>query len=453
MLAEASRRFSKWAFKKRESPMSVAEAFAAFDLDGSGALGVDELRAVLSRPGGGSALSDAEIQDIIAEFDANGDGELQLEEFTEMWAPEEPAKPRRGSILRRLSRSSSSDAADADASFSSSADGSFTKARRNSILGFGRSSKADKTEDGAATDSFAKKKKRSALSVAPTAAGSPAAAGAPGTAAGSKADWLSAARRCVLLDGLPKNELNFVYKSSHAITTREGDVIFSQGDFPSCLYLVHSGLYRASVGGRSGQQRRARDYGEATSFGSCELLSHIGGRSCSVIALSGGVLWSIPRRVVETKLKIPPPLKIAGLLDFCTSVKLFETIASQRERLVQLCRGALALEFGAGDVIVEEGDEADAIYIVRKGSVLTTQQGSTFQLSLPAPRAFGESALFADEWLRKRQASVLAGAEGASVLRWPVAAIEALVGFELQVTASPAECPLSTPLGGPSKAP
>ena len=51
--------------------MSVEAAFHHFDTDHSGALSVDELREVLKRPGGGAPLSDAEIQEIIDEFDAS----------------------------------------------------------------------------------------------------------------------------------------------------------------------------------------------------------------------------------------------------------------------------------------------------------------------------------------------------------------------------------------------
>ena len=67
--------------------MTTRQAFNVFDKDGSGSLSVDELRAVLSRPGGGAALTDEEISAIIAEFDANGDGEIQYEEFVTMWEP------------------------------------------------------------------------------------------------------------------------------------------------------------------------------------------------------------------------------------------------------------------------------------------------------------------------------------------------------------------------------
>ena len=42
---------------------------------------------MLTRPGGGSPLSLDEVQAIIEEFDTDGDGELQFEEFAVFWAP------------------------------------------------------------------------------------------------------------------------------------------------------------------------------------------------------------------------------------------------------------------------------------------------------------------------------------------------------------------------------
>lgn len=64
----------------------IRNAFALFDKDGSGALSVEELRSVLTRPGsGGPTLTDADVASIIADFDTNGDGEISLEEFAPLW--------------------------------------------------------------------------------------------------------------------------------------------------------------------------------------------------------------------------------------------------------------------------------------------------------------------------------------------------------------------------------
>ena len=63
----------------------IRDAFAVFDSDGSGALSAEELRAVLTRPGTGLQLSEADAAEILADFDTNGDGELQIDEFRPLW--------------------------------------------------------------------------------------------------------------------------------------------------------------------------------------------------------------------------------------------------------------------------------------------------------------------------------------------------------------------------------
>ena len=62
----------------------VEAAIQLFDVDGDGSLSVEELQAVLQRPGGGAPLSDEDVQAVIDKFDANGDGKIQLSEFCEL---------------------------------------------------------------------------------------------------------------------------------------------------------------------------------------------------------------------------------------------------------------------------------------------------------------------------------------------------------------------------------
>ena len=76
---------AKKAADKREKELRAA--FNVFDTDGSGSLSVEELKAVLMRPSGAAPMTSAQVQQIIDEFDANGDGELQFEEFASWWAP------------------------------------------------------------------------------------------------------------------------------------------------------------------------------------------------------------------------------------------------------------------------------------------------------------------------------------------------------------------------------
>lgn len=56
-------------------------AFKMFDKDNSGALSPDEIKEVLCF---NSSVDPEEVDKIIAEFDENGDGEIQFDEFCNM---------------------------------------------------------------------------------------------------------------------------------------------------------------------------------------------------------------------------------------------------------------------------------------------------------------------------------------------------------------------------------
>ena len=66
------------------SSMSHTKAFNLLDKDSSGSISVSELKSALVKEGL-SEVSEAEIQSLIDQVDANGDGELQLDEFEIFW--------------------------------------------------------------------------------------------------------------------------------------------------------------------------------------------------------------------------------------------------------------------------------------------------------------------------------------------------------------------------------
>ena len=64
----------------------IREAFEAFDEDGNGAISVEELQKVLTKPGTtNTMLTEEEVKAVIARFDENGDNLLQFDEFAALW--------------------------------------------------------------------------------------------------------------------------------------------------------------------------------------------------------------------------------------------------------------------------------------------------------------------------------------------------------------------------------
>ena len=63
------------------SVSELRDAFARFDANGDGFLSVDELVGILTRPGGGDPMTDADARAFVERHDKNGDGRLDLAEF------------------------------------------------------------------------------------------------------------------------------------------------------------------------------------------------------------------------------------------------------------------------------------------------------------------------------------------------------------------------------------
>ena len=80
---------------------AIRRAFQLFDTDGDGALSVEEMQAVLKRPGGGGLLSDEDVQNVINDFDQNGDGVLQYEEFVQLWLSMTQGAPNKPPLLHQ----------------------------------------------------------------------------------------------------------------------------------------------------------------------------------------------------------------------------------------------------------------------------------------------------------------------------------------------------------------
>ena len=70
------------AAKERQDIASLKESFEVFDGDGNGTLDAEEVVEILTRmTGDGTELSIEDAREFIAEFDRDGDGELNVNEF------------------------------------------------------------------------------------------------------------------------------------------------------------------------------------------------------------------------------------------------------------------------------------------------------------------------------------------------------------------------------------
>ncbi len=369
----------KWLWQEGENSKSrvrtVRMSFDAIDTDGNGSLSFAELKSSESIR---TALSEAEIEQLIRKFDDNQDGEIQFDEFQRMWQEAmaaksdgtEDEKPAAAPVfiirdrlkLRCAVSMQSKITGDIEAGkkvhvLEWSSDGQRARIALTSEpevpLGWASVFAKDgfenilpATHEGSMTASThaqtpaAKGRRRQRrATITETLLGmarsssKPAVEASPAemTEAEKHAAWLGAVRRCVLLDHLPPAELSFISQARREISTVEGETLYAQGDpiHAGLLYIVASGVYRvtietAKLGAAEARTvtRRTRDYGPQENFGACEMLCNdtSGRRTCTVVVHKAGLLWGIPRRLIDLKLRVPPPPIIPDLVPFCRQV-------------------------------------------------------------------------------------------------------------------------------------
>ena len=112
-------------------------------------------------------------------------------------------------------------------------------------------------------------------------------------------------------------------------------------------------------------------------------------------------------------------VRLAAAEEQLRACELFDdaTVASAVRR--ELARAATEVSFAAGDAVFRQGDDSDAMFVVTSGSCQVVLPGNQ-RVELRRGAHFGEIALLTGE---PRTADVLAGDQGAQVLRLPRASV------------------------------
>ncbi|WVZ68468.1 hypothetical protein U9M48_017403 [Paspalum notatum var. saurae] len=94
--------------KDTESEEELREAFRVFDKDQNGAISAAELRHVMTNLG--EKLSDAEVDEMVREADADGDGHINYDEFVRVMMAKRRSKRTEEKAARGKKKPGTSDA-------------------------------------------------------------------------------------------------------------------------------------------------------------------------------------------------------------------------------------------------------------------------------------------------------------------------------------------------------
>jgi Fe-S-cluster-containing hydrogenase component 2/CRP-like cAMP-binding protein len=167
--------------------------------------------------------------------------------------------------------------------------------------------------------------------------------------------------------------------------------IYGKGEFGNSVFVVLTGEARvrlhADDPARDSRIKPGRIFGE---------MALISGRprSASVYAGADCVLLEIPRRAMLKLMSSQESVKrIVDRTFALRAIQMYVAPEAEDGELAELVAGAKLCQFNANDPIYEPGAKADALHLVRSGSVMLTAREGAKELVLgyvPAGQYFGE---------------------------------------------------------------
>lgn len=198
-----------------------------------------------------------------------------------------------------------------------------------------------------------------------------------------------------LFASLTKLQLRELMLASAVLTPGEGEVVFKQNDYSNSFYSVLRGTTSIHIE-KQGGQAATFELAAGGFFGEIGLLSGRR-RSGTAVAGKGCVLIETPRRVMLRLLDDVPVIQrcldeaaLSRIVRNCYGASLADG------QIEQLVREAKLQRYGMGEIVFAEGDAADAVYLIRRGSVTVSRQVNGKEVILAyvsAGNYIGEMAL------------------------------------------------------------
>lgn len=202
-------------------------------------------------------------------------------------------------------------------------------------------------------------------------------------------------RQQPLLSLLTTLKLREFLLDSEVLVLRPGEVVFRKGDYATSFFSVLGGSVSINIPTRKGQAKSFR-LSAGNFFGEMALLSGRR-RSGTVLAGEDCVLVETPRRTMLRVLDSEPVLQ--RKLDEVALRRIVQNSLAGSltpDELEHLVRDAVQKRYSVGEVIFRQDDEADALYMIRRGSVtvsLRHKGGEVVLAYISAGSFFGEMAL------------------------------------------------------------
>ena len=206
------------------------------------------------------------------------------------------------------------------------------------------------------------------------------------------------ARNVPLLSGLTALQLREFLLDSEIHRPQEGEIIFSRNDYSNSFYAIIEGGVVVETPSPDNNML-AFQLGVGEFFGEMGLISGRR-RSATIKAQKRTLLIETPRRsMLKLIASVESVRRTLDNVMMKRAVRQYLSPTMREEEVDYLVGTAKIKTYNAGEILFKEGDAADGLYLIRKGSVTVSRKisGNEVVLSYVAAGNYvGEMALMSD---------------------------------------------------------
>lgn len=227
-------------------------------------------------------------------------------------------------------------------------------------------------------------------------------------------------RTNALFEHLEDEQIDDVIHNVYQVKSNKGDILMTQGEEGGHVYFVETGEFDVFVNVNQGNEQNVASFKGPCVTGELAMF-HNAPRSATVKATTSAISWKIDRYTFRRVIRDLGASQIKLVVDFLAKVTLLAPLTNhERTKVAEACD---VVEYPAGHVVFKEGDDGDAMYIVKSGAAVISKEGKQINRATVGDY-FGERAL---ELHEPRSATVTC-AQATTLLKLDAAAFRLLLG-------------------------
>lgn len=236
----------------------------------------------------------------------------------------------------------------------------------------------------------------------------------------------SNAKLGVLFGHMSETAVYSVIDAMYPLSVQAGSDLITQGEEGDNFYIVDEGSFDIYVQRGDAPAGKVMECGPGAMFGELALMYNAP-RAATVTASSSSKVWALDRESFQMMLATAENTKLSQYEEFLSNIELFKHMTKYETG--QLSDLLVSELFDEDEVIMQQGDEGSAFYILEDGEAKAFISGSQGEVEVKYYKDpgdfFGEVALITNA---PRRATVRACGSGCTVLSVNVEDFDKVLG-------------------------